>query len=501
MKKSVILSLLMSVVVISTTCFAQTSVVQLNNSTNGSTKVGCSFVFTDDGGANSNYSNNQERSITFCPQSQGVQRVIAEFELFDLGDGDVMYIFDGPDLNSAPHMEMASSAPEHTGDVLDGVTVVPPPTNTSGCLTFKFVSDGSGNAPGWKAKISCDNVCQDVEVALGESYARIDSMGVRHEFPLTKAYDTTLVRATKHNPDGSLIYDSVIDGEYWANDIIEFYALNMCLGDSLLIINANPVFPYSDYSTQVTRYNPDGTTYVVDSVVGYHQDPEDCIYFWSYGDEKNDTVYYDPTTSHHYPFLQGYNLNLQIKDTSNGGCTSRNAITARVRVAKNPIKTVASLPDMCSGDRQQLFVGYSGNSTIIMDSIAFSQAAKEEYNTRTFIPDGGGTNGGCFDAPVTFTTFAPGATIDHQDEVRDICVSMEHSFVGDIGVFVICPNGQQAELKYNQGSSGGTYGALTGVMLGNCLETDSYSSPLDSNLNPIGNCWNYCFSNIFTNQG
>ena len=80
--------------------------------------------------------------------------------------------------------------------------------------------------------------------ALDTFYSRIDSLGVRHDLPLNIEYDTTLVTAKKHDAEGNLIYDTIIDGDTLAYSIIDFYALNMCLGDSLMIINAKPEFPF-----------------------------------------------------------------------------------------------------------------------------------------------------------------------------------------------------------------------------------------------------------------
>lgn len=459
--------------------YAQTT-VKLDATTNGTTKTGCNFNFVDNGGASGKYANSQDRTITFCP-SGALQRVTAEFEDFDLGAGDEMQIFYGENTSAPAIVNDNDGSTSFYEMELAGAVITPPPTDVSGCLTFRFVADDAGNSAGWKAKITCEDLCQDVVAALDTFYSRIDSLGVRHDLPLNIEYDTTLVTAKKHDAEGNLIYDTIIDGDTLAYSIIDFYALNMCLGDSLMIINAKPEFPFSDYSIQVQKYLPDSTIYMVDSVVGYTQTPGNCVYYWTYGDEERDTIYGSPVTEHHYPFLQGYNLNLIIVDTTDGHhCSSKNAISARVRVAQNPIKTVANLPDMCSGDKQSIFVGYSANSNIIMDTIAFSQAAREEYNTTTFIPDGGAQPGGmgCYESPVTFTTFSPGAMIEDADEVLDICISMEHSFIGDLGFFIECPNGQVVTLKYNTHQNGADLGI------------PNYGTEM-------GTCWTYCFSNQY----
>ncbi len=461
--------------------FAQTSVL-LNNTNNGTTRTGCNFLFYDDGGASGNYTNSQDRTITFCPSSQ-LQRIVAEVNDFNLASGDTLKIYEGTSTLAQVVINDNDGSDGFTGNSLNGLTIASPITNPTGCLTFNFKSDDQNVASGWKIKITCEDMCQDVVVALDTFYSRIDSMGVTHTLPLKIDRDSSLVRGSRTDSLGNVIVDTVINGENWSWEYISFYALNMCLGDSMMIINALPQFPYSDYTVTSSTG--------ADSVVGYHQTPNSCIYYWSFGDEQTAEIHGTPVAEHHYAFLQGYNLTLAIVDTTDGHyCTSKNAISARVRVAKNPIKTVSKLPDMCSGDKQQMFVGYSANSTIITDTIAFSQAAKEEYNTRTFIPDTyGGTQ--CYEAPVTFTTFTPGATVDNEDEVISICIAIEHSFLGDLGFFVECPNGQSVTLKYNT--------HINGVFLGIPNENDNIDGGgmNDSNANPIGTCWNYCFSNQY----
>lgn len=471
--------------------FAQTTVL-LNNTNNGTTKTGCNFLFYDDGGASGNYTNSQDRTITFCP-SGSLQRVVAEFENFNLGAGDTMRIHRGTSTND--NLIVYDGETDFTGTSLNGFIITSPPTNHSGCLTFRFTSNEQDVSSGWKAKITCEDICQDVVVALDTFYSRIDSMGVTHTFPLNIEKDSSLVRGTRMDSLGNVVVDSVINGENWSWEYVSFYALNMCLGDSMMIINALPQFPYSDYTVSSSTG--------ADSVVGYHQTPNSCIYFWSFGDEETAEIHGTPVAEHHYEFLQGYNLTLAIADTTDGHyCTSKNSISARVRVAKNPIKTVANLPDMCSGDKQQMFVGYSANSTIITDSIAFSQAAREEYNTRTFIPDGGGSGSiqNCYEAPVTFNTFTPGATVDDASEVLDICVSIEHSFIGDISMSIICPNGQEVILKHFTYENSNHLGQ---PLDGTSPDGGSYDNnpKTDSSVNRPGTCWTYCFSNIYTTNG
>ncbi|MBQ9312558.1 MAG: gliding motility-associated C-terminal domain-containing protein [Bacteroidales bacterium] len=443
-------------------------VYNLNETNNGTTVTTCVGISQDDKGT-ANYSANQDRSMTFCPGNP-VQRIKLTFESFNIDPTDTFYVYNSPTVGGDP-LYSTSEVPYFQNQDLAGVEIYATASNPSGCLTIRLVADGSQQSSGWKASITCENMCQDVVNALDTFYRRYNEAGVMTERELKIERDITMKMVANNLP-----CDTIIDGDHYRYDTVDFYALDICEGDSLEVI-AKPEFPYND--------------------IGYHQSVENCVYTWSWGDNQYDTIQYSPNAGHKYDMITGYDLNLYVKDTSYGGCTSKNAIVARVRIAQNPIKTVAKLPDMCSGERQQIFVGYSANSTVIVDTIQFNQTARQSFDTRLFIPDGGGNGGSeCYESPVQFTTFAPNAQINNGNDILDVCISIEHSFIGDLGFFLECPDGQTVTLKYNTHQNG--------YFLGEPLDGGSYdntSHPSDSTYNPIGNCWTYCFSNQYTTNG
>jgi hypothetical protein len=111
------------------------------------TSTGCSFTFLDNGGTG-NYSNSQNLVHTFCPSSAG-QCITAAFTSFDLEDNfDYLSVYDG-NSTSAP-MIVGSSFSANSPGTISATTI-----NTSGCLTFRFSSDGGSGGAGWSANISC----------------------------------------------------------------------------------------------------------------------------------------------------------------------------------------------------------------------------------------------------------------------------------------------------------------------------------------------------------
>lgn len=115
----------------------------------------CSGTYYDNGGAGGNYGasvNNIFR--TFCPNQAGMC-VRATFTQFAMNDTyflcfgpnsccDYLSILNGPVQNSPALWSNCTTSP---GTITAN--------NPSGCLTFRFVSDGSVQLAGWTATISC----------------------------------------------------------------------------------------------------------------------------------------------------------------------------------------------------------------------------------------------------------------------------------------------------------------------------------------------------------
>lgn len=92
----------------------------------------CSGTFLDSGGTG-NYASNQTFTKTFCPSTPGsiIRFVFTQFNLEN--NADFLYVYDG---NSTTAPLLAT----YTGTDLP-LTLQPTAANTSGCLTFVFISD------------------------------------------------------------------------------------------------------------------------------------------------------------------------------------------------------------------------------------------------------------------------------------------------------------------------------------------------------------------------
>lgn len=114
----------------------------------------CSGVlFTDPGGPNANYGDNQAIIKTFYP-ANSTDKVKMTFTEFDTEPNfDFMNVYDGPNIAS-PRL----------GTQLSGTTIPGPfqSTHATGAITIRFISDAGATGAGWKATMQC------ITLATGE---------------------------------------------------------------------------------------------------------------------------------------------------------------------------------------------------------------------------------------------------------------------------------------------------------------------------------------------
>ena len=124
-----------------------------------------------------------------------------------------------------------------------------------------------------------------------------------------------------------------------------------------------------------------------------------------------------------------------------------------------------------------------------------------------FIPDGTPCNGSCIGViGIDVSGYPDGSVIESAEDIHYLRLKMEHSFIGDLWISLVCPNGQAAAIlkKRNTYSNDCTssipqsdFGWQTSdngnVYFGQYYKPDSPGcNPAQ---NPMGICWNYCWSN------
>lgn len=137
----------------------------LNDSYNSYTVTcGNTAIYTDNGGTAGNYSNFSNDVKVYCP-SDNTKAIWASFDPNSEleTNADYLYIYDGNSINTllinaytggftGTTSNLANFAPTD----LNSLGIIKASTNNpTGCLTFKFMSDGTVTRAGYRAEISC----------------------------------------------------------------------------------------------------------------------------------------------------------------------------------------------------------------------------------------------------------------------------------------------------------------------------------------------------------
>ncbi len=193
-------------------------------------------------------------------------------------------------------------------------------------------------------------------------------------------------------------------------------------------------------------------------------------YIWNWGDGTTDTLT-TGTTSHTFSSGPGeYQVNLFVIDDNN--CISTNLETILVQVSTTPSFSGTSSDSLlCLGESVCLDGTFSPTTWTAQPVSSLGGA--------TYLPDDVGQ---CFTATLDFTQFLPGQTLTNVNDLMEICVSMEHSYMGDLVASIYCPNGQSV-IMHQQGGGG--------TNLGDPNQLDDPNLP--------GVCETYCWSPYATN--
>ena len=194
-------------------------------------------------------------------------------------------------------------------------------------------------------------------------------------------------------------------------------------------------------------------------------------YLWDFDDSTTDNTS-GPLVSHAFDAPGEYVVQLYLSDDN--GCANLNLVDLQILVSTTP-----SFAGTVEGAIS--CVGATLNLLASVEPITWTGIPDANFGEGVFLPDDVGLP---FISTLMFTQFNPGQTITNCEDVIDVCVSMEHTYMGDLVLQVICPNGQSTIL--HQQGGGNTY-------LGAANDTDNDANPIP------GECWNYCWSEAATN--
>jgi len=406
--------------------FGQTVLYKIDT---GGVRQVCSAVFTDDGGPAGNYNGDRHEIITFKSVYPSLLHLRLDFSRFDVRPSDTLYVYDGTDTLSPLIGKYNNSNTVAPFNIQSAVS------NQGSAVTFRFKSGINSGGAGWYAVLKCIPVCQKIVAALSPQ----------------ECYPPLIYEA-----------DSTVRG------VVTY--INVCIGEDFTLAasaSGSVTFPEND--------------------IVYHQDETNTLFIWKFGDFTGDT---GRIVTHRFNSPGGYTVKLRVEDAR--GCENTNTFLIRARVPGSPLRRINPLPPVCSEkDSALISIGDNGFSTIVIRPYSFNNLTNHHgiINDSThFIPDGPNCPPGCLRTSLILNNIDPFLKISSPDDIQSICVNMEHSFLGDLGFRITCPNGQSVTLDPNNHGGGGTN-------LGIPLEGINDGSPqCDPAANQPGTGWTYCWS-------
>ena len=352
----------------------------------------CNGIFYDSGGADNNYSDNENYTFTICPDTEG-QVIQLDFTSFEIqANTDILSIYNADNAD-----DPATLIGDFSGyDVADGPgTIIATGTNPTGCLTIVFTSNDGANFSGWQANISCQDPPAECQTILSQ-------------------LDTA---SPQPDEDGFIL---------------------VCTGEEITLTGS---------ATFSEPGGGDGATYQ-----------------WETGDG---TVIDGQTATFSFDEPGVYVANLNVWDTNTSifpeGCKNTNLINQIIKVSTTPdfSETTAALDPICFGDTTTI-------KAIVNPTPYYNECTPPESEV-TFLPDGSGVS---YETSIIVDCFDSDQTLDDINQLVEICLELEHSYLGDLDIEIISPSGQTVVLQ-NQGGGSANLGVpwATGTVDGESSNT------------------------------
>lgn len=242
--------------------------------------------------------------------------------------------------------------------------------------------------------------------------------------------------------------------------------VDICFGDSILFKAAG------DYPNSLETTGS-----------GYSQNNENMTYEWTFSDNtvlNGDSVWFLPSS------VSGYNVELVMTDTSG----YNEGMACKIRISNGPVftTTIEQSQDICAELATTLNVGidsenFSGESSSTSGNFQLGGNVAGE----TFLPDGTGSR---YSTSIFISGFNDVDTVSDVSDLNQICADLEHSYLGDLEIWLECPDGSSSTLV-NARSGGAIPGGFGGgsTHLGSPFDP---ANPLHDTISGEG--WTYCWS-------
>lgn len=245
--------------------------------------------------------------------------------------------------------------------------------------------------------------------------------------------------------------------------------IDICQGDTVWMF-AQAEFPYSS----------------ANGGIGYNQDLDNSTFFWELADGTTftgeDTIMVVPQLG------AGYDVQLVITDTL--GCPQAGFNKIRVGTIPSFAEVIELLDDtICTTESTFLLGGINSGfeDTVGVQPNPGSFINGGVFTGLTYLPDGNGVE---YETTIPISGFDSLQTIVDASDIIDVCLTIEHSFLGDLEMSLTCPNGTEI-VMFNSWTGQGISAAFAGGFGGGGTYL---GDAVDGGLGTPGIGWEYCFA-------
>lgn len=162
-----------------------------------------------------------------------------------------------------------------------------------------------------------------------------------------------------------------------------------------------------------------------------------AVYEWDLG---NGTIISGSTATFSFARPGIYIINLRVLGTTPVRCTTSRNLDQVIQVSDEPNfrGTEAAASTLCFGE--------STTITGTVDPVEVAFNCTPPVGTTTALPDGIGVP---YETSVFVDCYAPSATLTDVSQITSICLDLEHSYLGDLDIEIISPDGRRVTLFRN----------------------------------------------------
>lgn len=193
-----------------------------------------------------------------------------------------------------------------------------------------------------------------------------------------------------------------------------------------------------------------GTNYPLSDAGGYEQSDETTLFRYDMGDGTIYQGFGMTQIGHVYDEPFGYEVSVQLTDVQ--GRIERTRMY--VLTAPRPIfSNIPTLDTLCIGEVTTITGGITDTDTLGVEPNTSAILGGGNHGEQLFLPDGNNVN---YETTITIEGFEPDQVINSVSDIVNMCVNMEHSYLGDLEMMLTCPNGTSVNI-FNAYSGNGLF--------------------------------------------